>query len=73
MTFLGKSFFFREAVEVLYDSPSMAGDSGAAVVQASTRQVLGLHFAAREGTNTGYFVPMQPIIKAFSLLGLQPL
>jgi len=73
MTFLGKTFYFKRAVEVLYDDATFEGDSGAAVIQTNTRRVLGLHFAALAGTGTGYYIPIQEINAAFRKLGLRTL
>lgn len=73
MRFLGKTFGFRDVVEVAYDENMIEGDSGAVVLQSATRQILGLHFAGIDGTGTGYFIPINAILSVFSKFGLQPL
>jgi len=71
VAFMGNRFHFQDVVEVTYDDEVMGGDSGAAVVQTNTRQVLGLHFAG--SGRTGYFVTAQSILQVFSGFGLRPL
>lgn len=73
MVFLGNRFHFQDVVEVNYAEPLMGGDSGGAVVDESSRRVLGLHFAGFEGTGTGFFVSAQSITRAFSAFGLRPM
>lgn len=45
---------FSNVVEVAYTSSTAAGDSGAAIIDASTREVLGIHFAGIG--NRGFFI-----------------
>jgi hypothetical protein len=73
MSFLAKMFGFSDVVEVNYEENMMDGDSGSLVLQTKTRQVLGIHFAGIDGTGTGYLIPIQAIVKAFSSFGLKPL
>lgn len=56
---------FGNVVEVAYTSPTQGGDSGSIVVDADSREVLGLHFAGRG--HIGYCILGSLIEKAFKI------
>lgn len=64
--FRGQSFTFSNLVE--YRVRSKAGDSGAAVVDDETGEVLGLHIGAETGTSNAYFSPMNLIVDRFGVI-----
>ena len=66
--FSGRFFRFTEVVS--YIASVEPGDSGSAVVDAMSRDVLGLHFAGSRADRLGFCIPASTIVRAFSELGL---
>ena len=62
--------FFRFTDIVSYVASVENGDSGSAVVDAMSRDVLGLHFAGNRTDRLGYCIPASTILRAFEDLEL---
>lgn len=62
--------FFRFDNVLSYVADTEPGDSGSAVCDASTKDVLGLHFAGSPLDHTGYCIPSPTILTAFAAHGL---
>ncbi len=62
--------FFRFTDVASYVASVEPGDSGSAVVDATSRDVIGLHFAGNRSDRLGYCIVASTIVRAFSDLQL---
>ncbi len=66
--FNGRLFRFTQIVSYL--ASVEPGDSGSAVVDAMSREVIGLHFAGHRANRVGFCIVASTIVRAFPDLGL---
>jgi len=62
--FSGRYFRFGDIIS--YGAGVESGDSGSAVLDATSRDVLGLHFAGERAARIGYCIPARTILRTFT-------
>lgn len=58
---------YRLSNLIRYEIDSQPGDSGAAVIEESTRRVLGIHVGAEDASTSAFFSPMHLIVSEFGI------